>query len=162
MIESDDVIGDTFGSILWRKQQRRKRRLDPKLLDRGYESENSDLLTDKIRMRDVFMRRSITGDVTHVTLDVGYDASEEGSVEEPVTLSPKVKIFPLVFCSVSQPHLFMTASRATQKFEVSFYDSALTLSPPNYVITSEAGHRLPIVADFPNPLFQTKPGNYFM
>ena len=109
-------------------------------------------------MRDVFMRRSITGDVTHVTLDVGYDASEEGSVEEPVSSSSKVKIFPLVFGSVSQPHLFVTASRATQKFEVSFYDAALTLSPPNYVITSEAGHRLPIVADFPNPLFQTKSG----
>jgi len=128
-------------------------------MDRGYESENSDLLTDKVRMRDVFMRRSITGVVTHATLDVGYDASEEGSVEEPVTLS-RVKIFPLVHASVSQPHLFVTASRASQKFEVSCYDASLSLSPPNYVITSESGHRLPIVADFPHPIFQTKPGNY--
>ena len=111
-------------------------------------------MTDKLRMRDVFMRRSITGDVT---LDVGYDASEEGSVEETLTHS-RVKIFPLLFCSVSQPHIFVTASRATQKFEASCYDASLALSLPNYVITSEAGHRIPIVADFPNLIFQTKPG----
>jgi hypothetical protein len=121
-----------------------------------YFTENSDLLTDKLRMRDIFMRRSITGDVT--LLDVGYDASEEGSVEETLTHS-RVKIFPLLFCSVSQPHIFVTASQVTQKFEASCYDASLALSLPNYVITSEAGHRLPIVADFPNLIFQTKPGD---
>ena len=160
--EDGDVTDDASSALFWRKHQRRKRRLDPKNFDRGYESENSDLLTDKVRIRDAFMRRSMTGYATNApSLDVGYDASEEGSVDESLTHS-HVKLFPLVFASISQPHLFVTASRATQKFEVSYYDAALSLSPRDYVITSEAGHRLPIVADFPHPIFQTKPGESLM
>jgi hypothetical protein len=115
-------------------------------------------LIERVRLRDAFMRRSITASTTS-NYDVEYDASEEGSVEETLSHS-RVKIFPLLFASVSQPHVFVTASRATQKLEVSFYDASLALSPPNYVITSEVGHRLPIVADFPNPVFQTKPGKF--
>ena len=143
-------------------RKRRRRKLEPKFFDRGYESENSDVLTERVRLREAFMRRSITASTTtsnNLTSnnDVEYDASEEGSIEEQLHHSC-VKIFPLLFASVSQPHIFVTASRATQKLEISFYDSSLALSPPNYVITSEAGHRLPIVADFPNHIFQTKPG----
>ena len=138
-------------------RRRRRRKVEPKIFDRGYESENSDFLTERVRLRDAFIRRSVTAASSTSNNDVEYDASEEGSVEEPL-VHHRVTIHPLVYASVAQPHLFVTASRVTQKLEMSFYDASLALSPPAYVITSESGHRLPIGADFPQPIFETKPG----
>ena len=88
--------------------------------------------------------------------DLGYDASEEGSIEEPPNLI--VKIFPLLYCLIKQPHIFISYTKARKnRLEMSFYDAILNMSPVNYFITC-GGHRVPGTLDYQNQIFQTKPG----
>ena len=93
--------------------------------------------------------------VPSTSLDHGYEASEEGSVDDLPELV--VKIYPLVQMSVVQPHFLTTCTNSAQKMEVSCFDASVNLSPHNYFITC-GGHRLPLPLDYQHPLFQTKPG----
>ena len=86
----------------------------------------------------------------------GYDASEEGSMEDAPELI--VKIFPLIHHQVKQPHIFISYSTQENcRFELSCYDASLSMSPVNYFITC-GGHRVPGPLDYQNHLFQTKLG----
>ena len=93
--------------------------------------------------------------------DVGYEASEEGSDRMAAAGGGKnqsiSKIHPLVYCSLMQPHLFMTCSPLSQKLEASVFDIVLSIPAPKYFITSY-GRCMPGVQDFSRTLLQTRPG----
>ena len=77
--------------------------------------------------------------------DHGYDASEEGSVDDfPEVM---VKIYPLVMLTIHQPHFLATCTNSSQKMEVSCFDASTHLSPHNYFITC-GGHRVPLPLDY--------------
>ena len=87
--------------------------------------------------------------------DFGYEASEEGSIEEA---HETIKIFPLTYFAMEQPHVFVSCAKSKQKLDLSFYDASLSLSPPEYFITC-GGRRLPEPMDFPTKWFNTRPGD---
>ena len=55
----------------------------------------------------------------------------------------------------SQPHVFLSCSKETQRLDFSVFDASLSLSPADYFITC-GGKRLPEAMDFPKHWFQTK------
>lgn len=93
------------------------------------------------------------------SLDVGYEASEEGSAAEDGSIT--VQIFPMLLVNINQPHMFVQASNEKQKLDISFYDAGVNLSPQKYFL-SGGGYRLPDVMDFPTFWFQTKQGDQGM
>ena len=133
--------------IMWRKYRYKHRRLEI-MKNRGEQLTNDDSETSTA-MGDVSVKAE------QLPIDQGYDASEEGSIEEPPELI--VKIHPLIYTSISQPHFLTTLTRNSQRLELSFYDSMLNVSPKNYFITC-GGHRVPLQLDFQHPIYQTKPG----
>lgn len=68
------------------------------------------------------------------------------------------KICPLFHAFISQPHVFLTCSRSSQKIELSVYNCAFSLGAPNFFLTFEEGFKLPSSSDFGNPIFETKTG----
>ena len=137
---------------MWRKYRYKHRRKEI-MEERGQINEDSDgAVSDSLQYgsdrarRDGQARRSE---------DFGYEASEEGSIEEP---HETIKIFPLMYMSVQQPHIFLSCAKSNQKLDVSFYDAGLNLSPPEYFITC-GGKRLPEIMDYPTKWFQTRQGD---
>ena len=142
---------------MWRKYRYKQRRLEI-IRDRreeyplDNESEGGYKIDPNKRMKN---EEAFTSNSEH-KCDVGYEGSEEGSVEEPSDLI--VKIFPLLCCLIKQPHLFISYTKPHKnRFEVSIYDASLNMSPVNYFITC-GGHRVPGTLDYQNQLFQTKLG----
>ena len=90
--------------------------------------------------------------------DLGYDASEEGSVDEGVGHTVITTVQPLMFSSLVQPHFFVTCSPLDQKIEMSVYDLTLSLAGSNHCITCSGGRCLPTEQDFTRPIVQTRPG----
>ena len=94
---------------------------------------------------DVFSGFPPRGWAGHSMADHGYDASEEGSVDDfPEVM---VKIYPLVMLTIHQPHFLATCTNSSQKMEVSCFDASTHLSPHNYFITC-GGHRVPLPLDY--------------
>ncbi len=94
--------------------------------------------------------------------DLGYDASEEGSVADNVQTMEHLptQVTPLLFVSVVQPHAFLTCSSSAsqQRLELSMYDVNISLPTGNQVITCTAGRCLPTQEDFGRAFLQTRPG----
>ena len=98
--------------------------------------------------------------------DVGYEASEEeGSSSESSRSRRKERetcqqIFPLIYCSLVQPHLFLSCSPSSQKLEASVFDVSLSIPEPKHFITCPSGPGicLPTPQDFSRTLLQTRPG----
>ena len=78
--------------------------------------------------------------------DLGYDASEEGSVDEGVGHTVITTVQPLMFSSLVQPHFFVTCSPLDQKIEMSVYDLTLSLAGSNHCITCSGVSSLKVVS----------------
>ena len=92
--------------------------------------------------------------------DVGYEASEEGSFERMDQDTTSNHIYPLIYCSLMQPHLFLSCSPSSQKLEASVFDVSLSIpaSPKYFITCSGPGICLPTTKDFSRTLLQTRPG----
>ena len=138
---------------MWRKYRYKHRRKEI-MEERGQVTEESDgAVSDSVHHEvDGGARREGHSKSRE---DFGYEASEEGSIEE---LHETIKIYPLMYLSIQQPHIFLSCAKANQKLDISFYDAGLNLSPPEYFITC-GGKRLPEIMDYPTKWFQSRQGD---
>ena len=158
LTEGNKSMATKEDKAMWRKYRYKHRRCEIKR-DRkeeyplDLESEEAFTIDSKVKnINDEQYASSSTG----YKCDVGYEASEEGSVEESSDLV--VKIFPLLCCLINQPHMFFSYTKPRKnRLELSVYDTSVNLSPVNYFITC-GGHRVPGTLDYQNQLFQTKLG----
>ena len=89
--------------------------------------------------------------------DIGYDASEEGSVDEGL-IHAITDVQPLLYFSLMQPHVFVSCSSVDQKIDASVYDLILSVPNVHHLITCSRGRCLPNEQDFTRPVVQTRPG----
>ncbi len=123
------------------------------------ESDCSMKVGPKMRMRSKHDSGDVFGSSKDKESDIGYDASEEGSIDDTLTSRVVLTIHPLIHGSLSQPHLFVTCSSSNQKLEVSCFDASFNIAPSNYFITCSGGHHIPGAQDYPSSLFSTRPGD---
>lgn len=83
--------------------------------------------------------------------DRGYEASEEGSVDET---NLKHEMQPLVFILFAQPNMFFSRATFGNKLNFSCFDVCFKVSGPEYKPTSW----IPTINDFPLNLLETKSG----
>ena len=145
---------DPQQAVSWRKLKLRSFRRNTFNEPMENESDSSSHLLTKPKVRP----RGVSGSSVfdNPTMDLGYDASEEGSVDEG--LANVTTVQPLLFSSLVQPHVFVTCSPMDQKLEVSVYDLTLSLANTNHCITCSGGRCLPTEQDFTRPVVQTRPG----
>ena len=100
--------------------------------------------------------------VPDIGIDIGYEASEEGSIsvdDLAIKKSDATVVQPLAFCVIVQPHMFITCSSGDQKFETSVYDASIAISPRTHLMSSSDGLHIPTERDYKIPVFKTRQGN---
>ena len=157
LIEGNKSGATKEDKAMWRKYRYKQRRLE--IMKDRKEEYPLDLESEEAFNVDT-NRQFKLGDQfpsdSNQKCDIGYEASEEGSIEEASDLI--VKIYPLLCYIIKQPHMFMSYTTSSRnRFEISVYDANLSMPPVNYFITC-GGHRVPGTLDYQNQIFQTKPG----
>lgn len=84
--------------------------------------------------------------------DMGYEASEEGSIDETNT---EQEMQPLLFVLIAQPNMFYSRVTLGNKINISCFDVSVKIRGPEYKPTSW----IPNVTDFPINILETKPGH---
>lgn len=69
-IESNNLPSMNATGLFWRKPQRHRRRPDLKHNDKGYESEASEMLTEKFQKRDVLLKKTAMGKINIICLSI--------------------------------------------------------------------------------------------
>lgn len=83
----------------------------------------------------------------------GYEASEEGSMDEKATTSSN-KIQPLLYLALSQPNMFFAETQVATRLQISCYNIGVKISSKEYKKIKS----LPEKDDFPVDLLETKSG----
>lgn len=83
--------------------------------------------------------------------DRGYEASEEGSIDET---NVKQEMQPLLFVLFAQPNMFFSQMTLGNKINFSCFDFGIKISGPEYKPTSW----IPTINDYPLNLLETKAG----
>lgn len=85
----------------------------------------------------------------------GYDASEEGSIDEKQVINSQAQYFqPLLFVLISQPNAFLSRFYLGRKIQLSCFDVGIKISGSEYMPRK----CIPLESDFPINLLKTKSG----
>lgn len=84
----------------------------------------------------------------------GYEASEEGSVDEKRQLQEFKKFEPLLFACICQPNVFLSKQQLSRSVQFSCFNINVKVSEPEHT----ALQTIPLEEDFPVNLLETKPG----
>ncbi|XP_068242883.1 intermembrane lipid transfer protein VPS13B isoform X1 [Palaemon carinicauda] len=123
------------------------------------ESEPSPKRLPQFRQR--LSLRGTEGD-SHSEKEVedGYEGSEEGSVCEGGGVSSmQLRVMPLLFVVVSQPHAFLSCQPLKQKLDISCFDFILRSVPKGFSVKATEAKRLPTPEDYTSSWLETRPGD---
>ncbi|CAB4069793.1 VPS13B [Lepeophtheirus salmonis] len=120
----------------------------------------------KNRKRDIIKEQSLIDDGNQCLelppLNLSNPSNDESLINEKNQMNNEdsFQLNPLLFVALSQPHVFISITRSSQKLELSFYDISLNSSSNEdfYIITKDK-HSLPSEAVFLNHWIETKPGD---
>ncbi|KAF5296670.1 hypothetical protein FQR65_LT10210 [Abscondita terminalis] len=88
-----------------------------------------------------------------IDLDRGYEASEEGSIDEKLTLKEN-RFAPLLFLSLSQPNGYISRYSLGRKLQISCFDVNVKISDSEYATLSS----IPVESDYSTNILETMPG----
>ncbi|KAK4875062.1 hypothetical protein RN001_011484 [Aquatica leii] len=88
-----------------------------------------------------------------VDLDKGYEASEEGSIDEKPTLKEN-RFSPLLFVSLSQPNAFVSRYYLGRKVHLSCFDVGVKISDSEYTYSPT----IPVESDYAISILETLSG----
>ncbi|XP_071444845.1 intermembrane lipid transfer protein VPS13B-like [Hetaerina americana] len=90
--------------------------------------------------------------------DLGYDGSEEGSIEDAPTGSVSYYVQPLLHWFVTEPHAVLSLGSSSQKFQLSIFDVGVRTSGSGYVVQGGGQKLIPRQEDFHVQILETKSG----
>ena len=149
--ERSDQLVTKRDVAMWRKYHHSDRKLQQQRRQSGESDETEDTAVDARVVSEI---AAADDDVSGT--EVGYEASEEGSVADAKRSS--VRLIPLVSSTFTHPHIFASLTPSSQKVDMSVYDLLLCSTPASYHIPANSAKKIPSVKDFPIVLIETKPG----
>ncbi|XP_046401566.1 vacuolar protein sorting-associated protein 13B [Ischnura elegans] len=90
--------------------------------------------------------------------DLGYDGSEEGSIEDAPSGSVSYYVHPLLHWFVTEPHAVLSLGPSSQKFQLSVFDVGVRTSGSGYVVQGGGQKLVPRLEDFHVQILETKSG----